>query len=89
SSPRMAALLAPPADGAPRRFMDFAAPIRVGGLTQGVLCMHSSWEWVRETMQTLQQADSGDRQIGLFIFDRHGKIIHAPGDSLEPLQALD
>ncbi|WP_420908298.1 GGDEF domain-containing protein [Delftia lacustris] len=69
--------------------MDFAAPIRVGGLTQGVLCMHSSWEWVRETMQTLQQADSGDRQIGLFIFDRHGKIIHAPGDSLEPLQALD
>ncbi len=89
SSPAMSALLPPAADGAPRRFMDFAAPIRVGDLTQGVLCMHSSWEWVRETMQTLQQADSADRQIGLFIFDRRGRLIHAPGDSLEPLLALD
>src|SRR5262249_42685424 len=87
SSPAMSALLPPAADGAPRRFMDFAAPIRVGDLTQGVLCMHSSWEWVRETMQTLQQADSADRQIGLFIFDRRGRLIHAPGDSLEPLLA--
>lgn len=40
-------------------------------------------------MQTLQQADSADRQIGLFIFDRRGRLIHAPGDSLEPLLALD
>jgi diguanylate cyclase (GGDEF)-like protein len=89
SSSQLSALLPRTADGSAQRFMDFAAPIRVGSLTQGVLCIHSSWEWVRETMRTLQQADSGDRQIELFIFDRNGRLIHAPGDTMERLAGLD
>lgn len=89
SSSQLTALLPPTTDGSAQRFMDFAAPIRVGGLTQGVLCMHSSWQWVRETMRTLQQADSGDRQIELFIFDRNGRLLHAPGDSLQRWTELD
>ncbi|WP_280189524.1 sensor domain-containing diguanylate cyclase [Delftia sp. PS-11] len=58
--------------------LDFAAPIRRNELTQGVLCMHSSWDWVYETLETLLPADARRRQISLFIFDRQGRLVHAP-----------
>ena len=41
-------LLPPQASGEPYRFVDFAAPIRIGTATVGVLGIHGSWEWTHE-----------------------------------------
>lgn len=80
-----------PADGGAKieRFLDFAAPIRLDGLTQGVLCMHGSWDWVGETLEALLPADAGQRQIALFIFDRQGRLIHAPDADTHQFAALN
>jgi diguanylate cyclase (GGDEF)-like protein len=88
TSPQLVAALPPEPGGEPPRFLDFAAPIRLDGLTQGVLCMHGSWEWVRETAEALLPADAHERQIALFIFDRHGRLIHAPGGHMAAFAAL-
>ncbi len=72
-----------------RRFLDFAAPIRMDGLTQGVLCMHGSWEWVGETLEALLTSDTRQRQIALFIFDRQGRLVHAPQGVAGVFAALD
>ena len=75
-SRRLGSLLPPTASGAPYRFVDFSAPIRVGPTTIGVLAIRSSWEWAREAMDGLMPA--GNRALELFIFDRAGKLLYAP-----------
>ena len=37
--------VAPTKSGDPYRFVDFAAPIRIGSTTVGVLGVHGYWEW--------------------------------------------
>lgn len=90
ASGHSSAALEPLAGGARiERFLDFAAPIRLDGLTQGVLCMHGSWDWVGDTLEELLPADAGERQIELFIFDQQGRLIHAPDAAAPSFAALD
>lgn len=80
-------LLPPLASGEPYRFVDFAAPIRVGATTVGVLGIHGSWEWTREVLESLTPARSERSVVELFIFDREGQLILAPGNQMPALQA--
>ena len=85
----LAALLPPEADGTPLRFVDFAAPIRVGGVTQGVLVSHGTWRWAHAVVQRLAPDNAAARQLQAFIFDREGKMIYAPGQTLDRHLAAD
>lgn len=80
-------LLPPTASGEPYRFVDFAAPIRIGPTTVGVLGIHGSWEWTREVLETLTPPTSEDSAVELFIFDRQGQMILAPHGHASALQA--
>lgn len=71
-------LLPPTAYGEPNRFVDFAAPIRIGGAVVGVLGIHGSWEWTREVLQSLTPPASQESALELFIFNREGQLILAP-----------
>ncbi|PJI98742.1 diguanylate cyclase [Acidovorax sp. 69] len=80
-------LLPPTAGGEPYRFVDFAAPIRIGPTTVGVLGIHGSWEWTREVLETLTPPSSDESALELFIFDRQGQLIFAPSGQTEAFQA--
>ncbi len=80
-------LLPPTASGEPHRFVDFAAPIRIGPTTVGVLGIHGSWEWSREVLEGLTPSTSAEDAVELFIFDRQGQIILAPRRHGTMLQA--
>ena len=80
-------LLPPTASGEPHRFVDFAAPIRIGPTTVGVLGIHGSWEWSREVLEGLTPATSVEDAVELFIFDRQGQMILAPRRHGTMLQA--
>ena len=71
----------------PQRFMDFAAPIRVGPQTVGVLGIHVGWDWARETVEGLLSPFAAQQQIALFVFDRQGQVIYAPAGQLEAFRA--
>ncbi len=79
-------LLPPMASGEPYRFVDFAAPIRIGPTTVGVLGIHGSWEWTREVLETLTPPTSENSAVELFIFDRQGQMILAPHGRASALQ---
>lgn len=80
-------LLPPTASGEPHRFVDFAAPIRIGPTTVGVLGIHGSWEWTREVLEGLAPSTSAENAVELFIFDRQGQLILAPRRHSTMLQA--
>lgn len=80
-------LLPPTASGEPHRFVDFAAPIRIGPTTVGVLGIHGSWEWSREVLEGLTPATSAENAVEMFIFDRQGQMILAPRRHGTMLQA--
>lgn len=80
-------LLPPTATGEPHRFVDFAAPIRIGPTTVGVFAIHGSWQWTREVLESLTPASSDERALELFIFDRQGTLIFAPGGRTEVMRA--
>ncbi|RQO78827.1 diguanylate cyclase [Acidovorax sp. FJL06] len=80
-------LLPPTASGEPYRFVDFAAPIRIGPTTVGVLGIHGSWEWTREVLEGLTPPTSEESAVELFIFDRQGQLILAPRRHGSTLQA--
>lgn len=80
-------LLPPLASGEPYRFVDFAAPIRLGPTTVGVLGIHGSWEWTREVLESLTPPRSDENALELFIFDREGQMILAPSGVSRTLQA--
>lgn len=71
-------LLPPNASGEPHRFVDFAAPIELGGTTVGVLGMHGSWEWTRDVLESLAPTVTQASSIELFVFDRSGALIYSP-----------
>lgn len=79
----LASLLPPEPDGAPLRFVDFAAPVRVDGITQGVLVSHGTWRWAHEVVEKLAPDNAEARRLESFIFDREGKMIYAPGRTLD------
>ena len=80
-------LLSPTATGEPHRFVDFAAPIRIGPTTVGVFAIHGSWQWTREVLESLAPASSDESALELFIFDRQGTLIFAPGGRTEVMRA--
>lgn len=80
-------LLPPTATGEPHRFVDFAAPIRIGPTTVGVFAIHGSWQWTREVLESLTPASSDEGALELFIFDRQGTLIFAPGGRTEVMRA--
>lgn len=81
-------LLPPTASGEPHRFVDFAAPIRIGPTTVGVLGIHGSWEWSRQVLEGLTPPNSKERAVELFIFDRQGRLILAPRQHGNALQVI-
>lgn len=78
----LAGMLPPGSDGGPLRFVDFAAPIWRDGKLLGVLGIHGSWEWTSATIATLMPDASESMALEVFIFDRQGLMIFAPGSTL-------
>ncbi|MDH4416520.1 MAG: sensor domain-containing diguanylate cyclase [Acidovorax sp.] len=87
SAQLLESLLPPTASGEPHRFVDFAAPIRIGPTTVGVLCILGGWEWTREVLEGLTPPTSVENAVELFIFDRQGQMILAPRRHGTMLQA--
>lgn len=78
--------LRPPSNSAaPQRFVDFSAPIRTDGQLLGVLSMRTNWDWARDTLQELPPTLAQDKQV--FIFDKQGQMIFAPGGKLASFTA--
>lgn len=74
----LAKLLQPGRDGdEPLRFLDFAAPIRQGDAAIGVLCIHVSWDWARDVVESLLPPLAHEQDIEAFVFDRQGQLIYA------------
>ncbi|MET0383654.1 MAG: diguanylate cyclase [Burkholderiaceae bacterium] len=73
----LAAYLPPLANGEPRRFVDFAAPILLNGEHLGVLTIHGSWDWTDGVVQKLAPDRADELGIETFIFDRSGTMIYA------------
>ncbi len=86
--PALASRLAPSPSGEAQRFLDFSAPIQRNGETLGVLGLHLSWDWARDTLESLRPAYADHAQIELFVFDRRGELIYAPGGRIAPFVAL-
>jgi diguanylate cyclase (GGDEF)-like protein len=87
SAKLLASLLAPSPSGEPLRFVDFAAPVKSGGKTIGVVAIHGSWDWVRELVANLLPAFAEEVQLQIHIFDRNGQLIFAPGGDTAALAA--
>jgi diguanylate cyclase (GGDEF)-like protein len=83
----LANLLPQGSDGGPQRFVDFAAPIRQNGQLLGVLAIHGSWDWAHQTIAALLPSAADERGLQVFVFDRDGRIIYAPGGLLPALAA--
>ncbi|MEG0150637.1 MAG: diguanylate cyclase [Comamonas sp.] len=81
---RLADLLPPLPNGEPYRVMDFSAPIQLRGKTIGVLGIQSSWAWTGEAVEMLLPSNAQEQQISLFIFDKNGQMIYAPGGQIKP-----
>lgn len=86
--PALSARIAPSPSGEAQRFLDFSAPIQRNGETLGVLGLHLSWDWARDTLESLRPAYADHAQIELFVFDRRGELIYAPGGRIAPFVAL-
>jgi diguanylate cyclase (GGDEF)-like protein len=82
----LATLLPQTSEGEPRRFIDFAAPIRREGRVVGVLGVHGSWEWTREVVESLLREHALERGVDVFVFDRAGQPIYARAGELVELQ---
>jgi len=84
----LAAYLPPTANGEPRRFVDFAAPIVIGGQRVGVLAIHGSWDWADRVVEKLAPERAGELGIETFVFDRTGAMIYAKGGRLSQWAAM-
>lgn len=85
----LADLLPRTASGEPLRLVDFSAPIyNADGSVRGVLAIHSSWDWVRDSVERLVQGPGQALQQTIFIFDHQGHLIYAPAGITQPYEAL-
>lgn len=76
--------LLPSQSGEPRRFLDFATPVKdADGATSGVLGLHLDYEWAREHLR--ESARSLD--LDVFLVNRAGEVVMAsrdlPGTTLD------
>lgn len=81
-------LLPPSASGEPLRFVDFAAPLVVGGQTVGVLGIHGSIDWLSALIDKLLPANAFQLEIEVFVFDREGTLLFGPGGKTAPYLAM-
>lgn len=82
-------LLPPKASGEPLRLIDFSAPIHnPQGQLLGVLGIHASWDWVRESVEGLLKGTAAQDHKAVFIFDRKGELIYAPEGVMAPYTNL-
>lgn len=78
----LASLMPATASGEPPRFLDYAAPIRRGDQTLGVMGVHVNWTWAEQIIETILPEEARALGIEVFVFDQHGEVIYAPhGDS--------
>lgn len=85
----LASLLPPSASGEPLRLVDFSAPIYdADGNAAGVLGIHASWDWVRDSVERLLQGMGKGLQHTIFIFDHQGELIYAPAGVMLPYSNL-
>ncbi|MDE1554942.1 MULTISPECIES: PDC sensor domain-containing protein [Comamonas] len=79
-------LLPRSATGEPLRLVDFVTPIYQSdsGKRLGVLGIHANWDWVQGAMDRLLQGPAKHSQQSIFIFDRTGALIYAPGGRSHP-----
>jgi diguanylate cyclase len=76
---QLSRLLPATADGEPRRFLDFAAPLRTSaGTVKGVLAAQVDWRWVRDVIARLRSADARDAGVLVYILDARGNMLHHP-----------
>ncbi|WP_375455334.1 ATP-binding protein [uncultured Methylobacterium sp.] len=70
------------ADGAPWRFLDFAAPVRdPDGRVEGVVGAHLSWAWARElTRSFVDPVAAKNPGTDVLVVDRAGLVILGPAD---------
>lgn len=87
---RLQNLLPPSATGEPLRVVDFVTPIYQSdsGKRLGVIGIHADWAWVQVAMDRMLQGPAKDNQQSIFIFDRTGTLIYAPGGAIAPYLAL-
>jgi diguanylate cyclase (GGDEF)-like protein len=83
----LASLLPAGRRGEPLRFLDYAAPIRRGDQTLGVLGIHVNWAWAERVIDTVLPAEARAAGIEVFVFDRQGDVIYAPGGQSQALAA--
>lgn len=81
-------LLPPSASGEPLRFVDFAAPLVVGGQTVGVLGIHGSIDWLSALIDKLLPSNAFQLEIEVFVFDREGTLLFGPGGKTAPYLAM-
>lgn len=82
-------LLPPEPTGEPLRLIDFSAPIHTAqGNLIGVLGIHASWDWVRESVEGLLQGALAEDRKSVFIFDDRGELIYAPYGVMTPYTNL-
>ncbi len=79
-------LLPPLPNGEPLRFIDFSAPVVVGGERIGVLGMHGSWAWADDVIESLLPPAAERAGVELLVFDRAGQLVYAPGGNLGRLK---
>lgn len=87
ASTRPVSPTAPQDNAEPVRLLDFSAPIRVGREVVGVLAASSNWTWANDVIESLLPANAHDLGLSMFIFDRNGRVIHAPDGQAESFVA--
>ena len=83
----LATLLPAARDGEPQRFVDYAAPLFRDGQRIGVLGVHASWGWAGDVIDTVLSGEAKAAGIEIFIFNREGEVIFAPGGQSQKLAA--
>lgn len=87
SAKMLASLLPAGRRGEPLRFLDYAAPIRLADKTIGVLGIHVNWAWAEQVIDTVLPTEARTAGIEVFVFDRQGDVIYAPGGQSQALAA--
>lgn len=70
----------------PLRFVDFSAPIIIDGNSLGVLGVHASWEWADHVISLVLPAETLSAGLQVFIFNRAGELIYAPGHQTQKMR---
>lgn len=70
----------------PLRFVDFSAPVVVGGKVAGVLGVHASWDWADGIVDLVLPPEGRASGLQVFIFDRDGQLIFAQGQQVQRLR---